>query len=249
MFLRSYKLFLAATLVSSFAGAANVISEKDRLTGFAEHQNKFKQFDKAREQGERAYLEEEEQWEHQKNRDLADYKKNKKAILMPEDGPEAQADAAAKKRYEKEQEEARKSYAENKVVIEPLDRQALNLPSEARELGLESDRPRYDYKKRALYGASPRYGKVTPSYGSSSGSSSPSFSGSSSNFPPPPTFDDFGDGGYVPAPNMPDDFGDIPPPPPPPPPPFGDDFGGFGSGTDFPPPPPPPVFNEDSGDF
>lgn len=244
----SYKLILASTLISSLAVAK--VSEKERLSGFAEHQSRNAQFDKARLQGERAYFEEEEQWENQKNRELSEYKKNKKQVAMSEDGPEAKADEAEKKRYELAQAEAKKQYILEKGPDEQIDRQALHLPSEARELGIEGEGPRYDYRKRALYGARPRYGKASPSYGSSSGSSSPSFSGSSSNFPPPPTFDDFGEGGYVPAPNMPDDFGDVPPPPPPPPPAFGDDFGGFGGGTsDFPPPPPPPPSFEDSGDF
>lgn len=236
---------LLLTLMASSAAAAG--PEETRLKGFAQHQKELDRFDRARQQGERAHLEEEEQWENQKDRELEAYKRNKRNIVMTEDGPEAQTDAVAKKRWDDSYEKERRVYAAESARREALDRAANQLPSEAQELGLNEDRPRYDYRKRAMFGAKPKFGSS-----GSSGSSGTSFGGGSSSpsFPPPPTFDDFGgDGGYVPAPNMPEDYGDVPPPPPPPPPPFGDDFGGgFGGDSDFPPPPPPPPF-EGGGDF
>jgi hypothetical protein len=107
-------------------------------------------------------------------------------------------------------------------------------------LGLDTERPRYDYRKRAMFGAKQKLGSSASSGPSGSGST-PSFGGRGS-LPPPPTFDDISgaDNGYVPAPNM-DDFGDIPPPPPPPPPMYDGgtpDFGGGTGGGDFIPPPP-----------
>lgn len=233
---------------------ARGISERERLSGFAEQRKENEQFQRARERGEQGYYEELDQIEAQKRRDLEAYRKTKKNKLMAEDGPEAKEDEADKKRYQAQYEEQREIYFRTRTKQEILDRKKLGLPSEAQELGLDENRPRYDYRKRATYGATPKFGKKSVSAGSSS---SGGFSGSSSpSFPPPPTFDDFGnqDGGFIPAPNM-DDFGDVPPPPPPPPPPFGDDFGGgFGGGfgvppnfNDFPPPPPPPPFGE--GDF
>lgn len=220
-------------LLTSFSWAQT--SEKTRLSGFEDYKKEQGQFDTARSKGERAHLEEEEQWEYQKNRNLEAYKKTKKQVLMKEDGPEAKEDMAMKKKYADQYEKEKQIYLKDKSKQEKVVRENLNLPSEAQELGLQETRPRFDYRKRSLYGARQKYGKMPGSSGSSSGSSS-SYSGSSGpSFPPPPTFDDFGDGGYVPAPNMPDDFGDVPPPPPPPS--FRNDFGGSDS---FPPPPPPP---------
>lgn len=252
---RSGRYILCLVILGAGLPLRAQVSEKERLSGFAEHQKNQKQFDKARQQGERGYLEEEEQWENQKNRNLEAYKKEKKAEIMNEDSPEAKADAAEKRQYEQKQEKERRDYVAEKAHQETLSRETAGLPSEAQELGLEELRPRYDYKKRALYGAQPKYGRSSGSSGfAGSSGSSPSFGGgSSSSFPPPPTFDDFPEGGgYVPAPNMPEDYGDVPPPPPPPPPPFGDDYGGgaFG-GSDFPPPPPPPPppFGDEGADF
>lgn len=249
---RNLQTFYAAffiTLVSASTSWAQT-SEVERLSGFAQHQKNYEQFDKAREKGERAFLEEEEQWENQRKRDLQIYKREKKSQFVSEDGPEAKADALAKKQYEIFIEKERKAYAERKSKQKEVRREAENLPSEMQELGLADNRPRYDYRKRSLYGAPSKYGKLQGGSGSSGGGSFGGGSGSSgTSFPPPPTFDDFGDGGYVPAPNMSDDFGDVPPPPPPPPPGFGDDSGGFGSGEFIPPPPPPPSFGEDGGDF
>ncbi len=243
---RRLTLFLLATLLGSWAMAQD--REEVRLQGFAQHQKEKSRFNRAREQGERAYLEEVEQWENEKDRHLDAYKRGRNKVEMNEDGPEARADAAAKKEIEKQYEELRRAYKAEKSKKAELSREARQLPSEKEELGLVEDRPRYDYRKRAAFGAKPKFGKSA----SSSGSSGSSSGGSSSSFPPPPSFDDFGgDGGYVPAPNLPDDFGDIPPPPPPPPP-FGDDFGGFGGEMgdgDFPPPPPPPPPFEGDNNF
>lgn len=248
---RAVFLLILSSLVTNWSWAQ--VSEETRLRGFAEQRKNATQFEEARQRGERAYLEEEEQWENQKNRDLDEYKKSKKKIEMNEDGPEAKADAAAKKALAKTYEEDKQAYNAEKSKQEKLARESLNLPSEAQELGLDENRPRYDYRKRASFGAQQKFGKSASTGGGSSSSSggSSSYGGGSSspgNFPPPPTFDDFGDGGgYVPAP-MPEDFGDVPPPPPPPPPPY-DDFGGFGGGVDFPPPPPPPPPFGGDGDF
>ncbi len=222
------------------------ISEKERLSGFAEHQLKQKRFEEARIKGERAYLEEEEQWEHEKNRNLQEYKTEKKKAVVNDLGPAAKADAAAKKAYEDEYELARRAYTKKRSDQQSVVRDSKTLPSEAQELGLNEERPRYDYSKRVLFGAQPKYGKSVSGGGVRGGGSRGSISPGGTSFPPPPTFDDFGggDSGYVPAPTMPEDFGDIPPPPPPPLP--MDDFGG-GESMDFPPPPPPPPFGEEGG--
>ena len=103
------------------------------------------------------------------------------------------------------------------------------------ELGLPEDRPRYDVKKRVLYGATSHFGKGSgPSGGGSSfpdsgsGGFTPSGGGGGMDeFPAPPT-------------SFPDDSFDLPPPPPPPPMPFDDSTGLNAPFDDFPPPPPPP---------
>lgn len=223
------------------------VSEKERLEGFAEHYRNQDRFDEARRKGERAYFEEEAQWDAQKQRQLAEHKKHQKEGEMPEDGPEAKADLKTKKVYADEYEKSRQEYVKNKNHYSVVNREKLHLPTESQELGLNLERPRYEYRKRASYGGQPKFGKMTGgAFGGGARGGSTSSGGSS--FPPPPTFDDFGGGGgYVPAPNFPEDFGDVPPPIPPPSG-FGDDFGG-GGGMDFPPPPPPPPspFGDEGG--
>ncbi|MGZ3772250.1 MAG: hypothetical protein ACXVCY_00150 [Pseudobdellovibrionaceae bacterium] len=244
-FLFQVIFFLAVSIFSSSVWSQT--SEKARLSGFNEHNKEQEQFDTARAKGERAHLEEEEQWENQKNRTLHEYKKTKKKAEISDDGPEAKADDAEKKKFAEAYSKNKQDYLKEKSKQEKVVREDAHLPSEAQELGLEVTRPRYNYRKRPLYGARQKYGKMpgassNGSSGSSSGGS-PYSGNSGSTFPPPPTFDDFGDGGYIPAPNMPDDFGDVPPPPPPSS--FGNDFGGSDSFPPPPPPPPPPF----GGDF
>jgi hypothetical protein len=215
--------------------------EEVRLDGFAQHQKNLTQFEKARSQGEKAYLEEQEQWELSRQRTMEEYKKKKAAQIMTDDGPEFQADEVTKKKWDSNREVERQKYAAKRHE-EVLDRKAKGLPSEEEELGIAEERPRYDYRKRASFGAS-KTGKSSSSAGSSpthSGGDKPWTGGGGSNFPTPPPFDDFGGEGYVPAQNAPEDFGDIPPPPPPPPV-FDDNFGGGNSI-------PPPTF-DDGGDF
>lgn len=257
---RMKRILLSQFLLLSLApmvALSQVAAEKERLSGFAEHQKGEQQFDVARQQGERAYFEKEEQWEVQRERARLDYQRHKTKNDMAEDGPEARADIAEKKKYEQEYEKSRVAYEAKKAHLDQV-RRGSGLPTEEQEYGLNVERPRYDYKKRASFGAPLKLGSSSagarpslpssPSFGGGyvpppTYDPGPTFGGDSS-FPPPPTFDDFGgeDGGYVPAPNM-EDYGDVPPPPPPPP--FGDDFGG-GFNPDFPPPPPPPPpFGED----
>jgi hypothetical protein len=241
-------LLLYFVVISTCLSAKAQEFEIQRLKGFAEHQSEEKQFDRERQKGEAEFLEEQEQWERQRQLDLVEFKKEKAASVMKDDGPEFKQDQKEKARWDKEYEANREAYIKE---LKSFDRKSYpDLVSEKTELGLDQTRPRYDLKKRVLYGATSKYGK---SSGASSGpvSFSPgsnygnSGSGNSS-FPPPPTFDDFNnnDNGYVPAPNMSDGYGDdIPPPPPPPPPmPFPDGGGDFNNfNNEIPPPPPPPM--------
>ena len=233
------KLFAALSFCALFGvtfSSLAEVAELTRLKGYDEQRREGRQFDKARESGEKAFLEEEEQRAEARNRAIAEHRKTQKTSQMSDDGPEAKADAQSKALFQAEREKNRKEYSRD----QEFDRSKYpGLVTEAQELGLDEIRPRFDFKKRMAT-------KKSGGSSSSGGSSGSGFSrGAAPGFPPPPTtFDDFGtpDGGFVPAPNVPDDFGDIPPPPPPPPPPVFDE--GFGGGTDFgndfiPPPPPP----------
>ncbi len=104
---RALTLLIFVSLVADWSWGQ---SEETRLSGFAEQRKNQQRFGKAREQGERAYLEEEEQWENQKNRNLEEYKKGKRQDRMNDDGPEAKADAAAKKAYLENYDKARKEF-------------------------------------------------------------------------------------------------------------------------------------------
>ncbi|WP_413584366.1 hypothetical protein [Bdellovibrio sp. HCB274] len=234
---RSLLLILSLTLSATLAHATD--AEETRLRGFAEHQKRLERFDEAREGSKQAYMEEEEQWLSEKDRDRAAYIRNKpKAVAVrDENSAEYKAWEREKKAEEKAYNQARDEYSARAHKMEKLDREAKGLPTLAQELGLDEERPRFDFAKR-------NFGTKSAASGTGSGRGS-SFGGNSS-FPPPPTFDDFSDG-YVPAPNIqPEDFGDVPPPPPPP---MVPDFdGNFSNGSEFIPPPPPPPGNFD-GDF
>ncbi|WP_413574733.1 hypothetical protein ACLVWU_10930 [Bdellovibrio sp. HCB290] len=236
---RSLLLILAFTLTATLAHATD--AEETRLRGFAEHQKRLGRFEEAREGAKQAYMEEEEQWLNEKDRERAAYIRNKpKSVpVMDETSPQYKAWERERKAEEMAADQARSEYSAKMHKQEKLDREAKGLPTLAQELGLDEERPRFDFAKR-------NFGTKSASSGSASGRGSYSPSGNSS-FPPPPTFDDFSDG-YVPAPNIqPEDFGDVPPPPPPP---MAPDFdGNFSNGSEFIPPPPPPPGGFDGGDF
>lgn len=232
-----YILCLALISLKAFA----VDTEEARLRGFSEHNSENIRFDKNRINGENEFLEEVEKWERQRARDAIEFKAQKKSKEMTDDGVEAKQDAAEKKKAAREYQASQRKYIIEKSQQEKVSREKNNLPSEAQELGLDSNRPRYTYSKRASFGRKSKFG------GASSSSSGAASGIGNNSFPPPPNFDDFssGGGGYVPAPNLPEDFGDMPPPPPPPMmnPGFGDE-GGFSNDYSPPPPPPPPAFGE-----
>ncbi|UYL07832.1 hypothetical protein B9G69_012325 [Bdellovibrio sp. SKB1291214] len=238
-------LILALTLTATLSHAMD--ADEERLSGFAEHQSKIKRFDEARDGGKRAFLESQEQWDTEKERDLAEYKKNKPqtGLVMNENSPEYREWENKKKAEQAEYEESRKDFAAQSHKRKALDRTAKGLPTLAQELGLDEERPRFDFAKRNFGTKTAGSGGSSGGFGRGGGVSS---SSGNSSFPPPPTFDDFQDG-YVPAPNIsPEDFGDVPPPPPPPMAPSFDG-NGFSNGSEFIPPPPPPPGNFESGDF
>ena len=139
----------------------------------------------------------------------------------------------------KEKKEESKDYDDSKREFIKAQKRSHAIESkrdftEEEELNVFLNRPRYEYRKRALFGAKPNYKVATKSTSSSPTSTQPEFGTDSGYIPPPP------------PPPMPSDmpnepfYDEIPPPPPPPlPSDFGNDFGdGY-----IPPPPPPPMFD------
>ena len=112
-------------LGSSFSFAAESWEEA-RLKGFAEHQKEGKQFDKTREAGEISWLEEQEQWDEARRKEGDAYKRNRKAVTMEDDGPDAKADQKEKAAYKKVQEIEREKFVIQKTndqkVIEAADK-------------------------------------------------------------------------------------------------------------------------------
>ncbi len=235
-------LILSTFLTLSAAIHAQASSEDiERLSGFAEHQKKQKDFEKERLAGEKEFLAEQEAYEKQRLKDAAEYRKQKKTEVVPEESGGYKVYLDEKKSFDRDYEVSRQEFIKDR---KKFDRMAANhILDEKKELGIEQARPLYDKKKRSLYGAPSKYGKLE---GSSGGSSS---GGSSGSFPPPPRFDDFGgNGGFVPpSSSSVETFDDIPPAPPP----VSFPDGGFNGGSEFndiPPPPPPPTL-EDFGNF
>lgn len=210
-------------------------NEAERRADFYRHEKRQKEYDLERKKGLPDFLKAQAEWEEQRKQDIKDHQKRKKAESPVEGGPEYKADRREKLKEYEEYLEAQKAYLKEKKSHE-----AKNASEQAKrdawaleEYGLDQERPRFDVTKRNYNG-----GK-----GTSLGGSSPR---GNMNFPPPPVFNDFGEG-YIPPPPM-DDFDAPPPPeafpmPPPPfpPPPDGDFDNGF-----YPPPPPPPMPMPDS---
>lgn len=231
--IRIFSLLLLMATRLAWADPVPPSWDEDRLSGFAQQKVDKKVTDREREKGKTVYLEELEQWERIRKAALADHKKQIKAQSPQEDGPEDREDRRGKINAKKEYEELRIDYVHLKEQAAQQKRKKIAL-SEEEELGLyDPDRPRFDYKKRQLYGARPKSSRPSAGGGSFGGGSSGGGGGSFDDFPPPPSFDG---GGYIPPPMMPEYDETMPPPPPPP----------FEDG-DFPPPPPPPP--GDFGDF
>lgn len=201
-------------------------SEFERLDGFKTQKKENAILDREREKGYAAYLESLEKEAFEKKQALEDYKKAKKLVKPSED-------TAYYKQYLMEQSKREKEYDENlkEYLREKKKWSFKNFKrpfSEEFELDIFLHRPRYDYKKRAMYGAKPKY-KISPGASSSGGGS----------YVPP----DLGrDSGFIPPPPPPMEpmepfIDDMPPPPPPMP---MDGMGDFNNDGFIPPPPPPP---------
>lgn len=222
-------------LVTSLKIEAN--HNLNRLKSLKEEKDNLKIYNNEREKGLGSFLEEQEKWDLQRDRGLAEYRKQKKQISPQENGPEHMADIEAKKKYEQQIEKSRqvRVHTRNQIVSENKE---LIGRLENVEFGLNATRPRYDLRRRGqnkwVKGNSP----------SNKTTSSPAYTP-----PPAPTnFDDFPPPApdYQAMPQPMDNFEEIPPPPPPVYESYGAPPGTFESGYgDIPPPPPPPPVDYD----
>lgn len=228
-------------LIEQFSPDLNIQARQQnrRLNGFYEHQSEGKRFDQIRERGELDYNEELLKWEEERAYQAKKYKSEKKVEASREDRrlKEQNLFEKEKKLLDDEQVRNRQKYI---LAREKIKEQSQRQFSEEQEIGVYVQRPRYEVRKRVLYGARPRSGSSGgKSAGGGSGGGSSGFEDSSptSTMPPP---SDSGNMDYFPPPPPPPPMDDYNMPPPPPP---MDDFGGPPQPDFGMPPPPPPDFN------
>lgn len=212
--------YFGAALASSDS-KSDQSTKVSRRAQFLEHRQLVKIYDQEREKALILYLEEQEQWQQKRLEAQSEHQRRKEA------------------RAELRGEEAHQEYLEGRLkqleddeekLVEFFQQRALSPRGqksdleEDEELDLLALRPRFDIKKRVLYGAKPTGKKGRGKMNSDGKTTSGGKSSSDSDFGP----------GFAPIPSMPEtDFGDFPPPPPPP------SMSPFEE-SDFPPPPPPP---------
>lgn len=206
------------------------LTETQRLSEFNDFQKEKARFNLERERGLTDYLESIERHDLQRDRALSDYKKEKRNESPAEGGPEDMLDRAEKREYHYRWERAADLELARRAKEAFEKKQARRILSEEEELDIYMKRPRFEHRKRALFGGTPKWMKDKKTGGADSFSPSTTPSDNyvpatppSDFYTPPPlpldsgSFDDF-------PPPPPPNFDDFPPPPPPPPPTL-DDFG------------------------
>lgn len=246
--MKSY-LFLLPFLLSAVAGHAEELDQdladslkieanhnSLRLRSFRTEVTNNKVFDEEREKGLAEFLEDQEKWDLLRDRGLQEFRKQKRANSSPEEGGTEYLEYLE----EKESQEARYERS-RQIHVRTREKVKSNLDSslvtlESEELGLYSERPRYDLRRRsrnkwANAGTGKSGGYGGGSTGSPSFDSQPNIPPANDfvpapEFPPAPPAFDAGDGmDFTPAPTfdpntgMPLDGGvqpeiNIPPPPP-----------------------------------
>ncbi|MCX7979291.1 MAG: hypothetical protein N2578_09845, partial [Bdellovibrionaceae bacterium] len=166
--------FIAVFIHLFNLGWANSLDEDlQRLKAFREHQRFNAQFAQQRLAGRVAHDEMNEQWERQMEMARQDYIRQKKKAEMTEDGPEARADKVEKLAQQRAYEKIELEYLRQKRLTSQKNRRLVGL-TEDEELGLLVNRPRFDRRRRVLYGATPRWKGQAGSGGGSRTSWSPS---------------------------------------------------------------------------
>ncbi len=204
-----------------------------RVRGFSEYKKQKTLEGKDRQKGQELHFEKIENEKREYYLALEEYRKQKRKEKPLEETPsyleKIQVRKEERLRSQSELEEFKLSKKQERKQLEQARLNKLE------ELGLPEQRPRFDIRKRTLFGATSSFGKLKNT--GSNSTSSPVDSGTNFYSPPPASFDEF-----PPPPSFPgEDNFDLPPPPPPPMP--------FDEGTsfnnmpfdEFPPPPPPPV--------
>lgn len=221
-------------LASGPIGARQVNSKEDleRLRGFGAHLQLDRDLERERLSDVGDIRKERTLWERQKNLALREHMVQRARLKakLDESSPEFREDLTEKKQAKRELDQARRNFVRERDQRRREERATIAL-TEERELSLDKDPTRVDWKKRRFFtvaGGSPGSG----SGGNSGGGGR--FSGSAGGAlgeVPPPEFT-----GNIPPPPPPD-FYDAEPPPPPPP-----MDGAFPGGFDD--PIPPPVFDD-----
>ena len=210
-----------------------------RLKSFKEEAKGNKIFDEERERALSEFLEEQEKWDLYRERGLREYRTEKRKDSSPREGSvEYNAYLEEKESVEARYERNRKLHVDTKNKFSPKSSSETVLRLEAEELGLYSERPRYDLRRRAL--------NKWVNSGLKTGGSGGFSGGNSANFQPPPPID------FAPPPEFPaapapyegfDESAQAPLPPPV----FDSNSGGMTDGfmspngeLNIPPPPPPP---------
>lgn len=206
--------------------------ELERVRGFNDYKKQRRLNDREREKGLALHLEKVEMEQREYRESLQEHRRMKRTEKPLEATPFYKENVRDRERdKQKRLQEQEEFIADKKVEKRLLNQAQIN---KLEELGLPEDRPRFDVKKRTLYGAASPFDKAPPSSG---GGGSNSFAPSDGGFPTPPPapFDEF-----PPPPTFPgDDNFDLPPPPPPMP--YDEGMGMNNPPFDeFPPPPPPP---------
>ena len=231
--MRHIGLIFSFILISLHAPARDVNSKEDleRLRGFGSQLRQQRDYEKERLSDVEDVHKQRQAWERRKLEELEAYKREhaKLKARLGEASAEYREDLKEKREDQLRLDKARRDQVQERDARRREERATITL-SEERELGIDRDSPRVDWKKRKFFA-----GTGTGTGGSGGGRFSGSPGGSTGSAPPQEFM-----GTNIPAPPPPD-FYEAEPPPPPPPPPMEPGMGYPGA---FDEPIPPPVFDE-----
>lgn len=213
-----------------------------RLKSFRQEEKNNRIFDDEREKALSEFLEEQEKWDLLRDRGLREYRSEKRKDSSPRvGGPEHNTYLEEKESEDARYERSRRLHVETKKQFGPKNEAESISRLESEELGLYSERPRYDLRRRAA-------NKWVNSGLKTGGGSGGFSSGNSATFQPPlPPPADFVPSPEFPAAPAPYEGFDESAQAPLPPPVFDSNNGGMTDGfmnpsgeLNIPPPPPPP---------